>query len=393
MEVKITKFDDEGQGIARINNKVCFVKRALPGETLDVAIIIEKKDYLKAQIKKIITPSKERKEPVCPYYNECGGCNFLHTTFKEEHNFKINKARDYFKRCDGMFRTLEYGYRDKVTLHVKNSKLGYYQEGSRELVSINYCYLLNPQINAIIKILNTYKDNDFNGSIIIRENKKGEVLLIINGKYQHIDKLKEENIITNIIVNDEVIKGKDYFQEEILDYKFKVHYNSFFQVNRDGLIKIIELLENYLKDKKVKKALDLYSGTSVLGIILSKYVDEVISIEENVNATMDAKTNLEINKITNLQVINGLVEDNIENFQDVDLILVDPARRGLDKKTIFYLNKIKAKYIIYISCEMISLKRDLNSLREEYELEKLYLVDMFPKTNKVETVMFLKSKS
>ena len=137
------------------------------------------------------------------------------------------------------------------------------------------------------------------------------------------------------------------------------------------------------------KVLDLYSGTSVLGIIMSKYAKEVISIEENKYASLDAKENLKLNNITNLEVINSKVEDYIENFLDIDLVLVDPARSGLDKKSINYLKKLKSKYLIYISCEMISLKRDLESLKEIYNIKNIYLVDMFPRTNKVETIMIM----
>ncbi len=388
MQVKVIKFDDLGQGISKINNKVCFIEKALPEEKLEIEVTKNSKDYSKGIIKNILKENKERIVPICKYYKECGGCNFLHTTLDLESKFKINKCINYFNINPTFIKTIDYNYRNKVVLHVKDGNLGYYKERTHDLIKIDYCYLLSNNLNLVIELFNKYKDSNFNGEILIRDNSK-EIIVSIDGEYKYLDKLINNNLITNLIYNSKVLKGKDYFLEIINDYKFKVHYKSFFQVNRIGLEKIEMILTYFLKDKKLNKVLDLYSGTSVLGIIMSKYAKEVISIEENKYASLDAKENLKLNNITNLEVINSKVEDYIEKFLDIDLVLVDPARSGLDKKSINYLKKLKSKYLIYISCEMISLKRDLESLKEIYNIKNIYLVDMFPRTNKVETIMIM----
>ena len=388
MQVKVIKFDDLGQGISKINNKVCFIEKALPEEELEIEVTKNSKYYSKGTIKNILKENKERIVPICKYYKECGGCNFLHTTLDLESKFKINKCINYFNINPTFIKTIDYNYRNKVVLHVKDGNLGYYKERTHDLIKIDYCYLLSNNLNLVIELFNKYKDSNFNGEILIRDNSK-EIIVSIDGEYKYLDNLINNNLITNLIYNSKVLKGKDYFIETINDYKFKVHYKSFFQVNRIGLEKIEMILSNFLKDKKLNKVLDLYSGTSVLGIIMSKYAKEVISIEENKYASLDAKENLKLNKITNLEVINSKVEDYIENFLDIDLVLVDPARSGLDKKSINYLKKLKSKYLIYISCEMISLKRDLEYLKEIYNIKNIYLVDMFPRTNKVETIMIM----
>ena len=371
--------------------KVCFVEKGIPNEVLNIKITSNKKDYSKGVIENIITKSEDRVNPICKYYNNCNGCQFLHLNESKEQEFKTLKAINYFNTCDNFYKTTDYNYRNKVTIHVKNGVIGYYKENSHDIININYCYLVNEKINLVIDILNNNIDNNFNGEIVIRENNNQEILLVINGNYKYLDKLLNNSLINNLIYNNKVLKGNDYFIENILNYKFKVHYNSFFQVNRLGLEKIINILDNTLKNKELNIVLDLYSGTSVLGIIISKYAKKVISIEENKYATSDALINKNLNNINNLEVINSKVEDYIDNFNNVDLILVDPARRGLDSKTICYLNKIKSKYLIYISCEMISLKRNLKELEKVYKKDKVYLVDMFPKTNKVETIMLLRS--
>ena len=139
-------------------------------------------------------------------------------------------------------------------------------------------------------------------------------------------------------------------------------------------------------------ALDLYSGTSVLGIHIAKYVNNVTSIEINSFATHDAIKNIELNNITNLKVINGAVSDYIDKFHNIDLIILDPARKGLDLKTIEYLKKINPTYIIYISCSITSLKRDLEYLKTDYEFSKIYIVDMFPGTIHCESICLLEMR-
>lgn len=392
MEVEILDLDDLGNGITKINHKVCFIKKCLPGELVDIKIIKDNKKYSMGEIIDIKKESNLRVNPVCKYYDKCGGCNFLHAKESLEKEFKIEKAKKFFSRCDKFYETNSYNYRDKVKLHARNGNLGFYESKTNDLVSIDYCYLSNQNINKVIAILNKHKDTSFNGVVTIRENKSSEIMLVIEGDYKYLNKLKNNSLITNLIYNDKVIKGNDYFIEEIDNYKFKVSYNSFFQVNRLGLERIYQVLSNFLKDKDINKSLDLYSGTSVLGIHLAKYSKEVISVEVNTSATNDAIINLELNNINNLKIINDKVENVIDEFKDIDLIVIDPARSGLDKKTISYLNKIKSKYLIYIACGVDALRRDLKELENNYNLENIYLVDMFPRTNNIETIAILSLK-
>ena len=375
MEIEILDFDDLGSGLGKINEKVCFVKNGLPKEILKVKIVKENKNYSNCEIENIILKNKNRINPICPFYQECGGCNFLHATKSLENKFKIKKGEKFLGKIEKFYETREFNYRNKVIFHVKNGDIGFFKEKTNELVSINYCYLLNDKINEVLKLFLKNKDLNFNGNILIRVNNLEDSLVAITGSYKYIDLIKTSNLITNLIYNDKVIKGNSYFYEVVSNYKFKVSYKSFFQVNLDGIISIKIILESFLQDKNIRNALDLYSGTSVLGIIISKYVKNVISVEENKSSTDDALINKELNKINNLQVINGRVEDYIDTFKDIDLIILDPARRGLDLKTISYLKKIKSKY-----------------LKDDYEVLENYLVDMFPRTNEVESVSILKLK-
>ena len=389
MEVKIEKLDNFGNGISHIDNKIVFVKRALPGEIVDIEIYKEKKDLAFAKIVNIIEPSKDRKKPICPYYDRCGGCDFLHTTDEVEKEFKINKAKYLFNRCDNYYETENLNYRNKIVLHSKNGRYGLYQEETNDLVEIDYCYIVDYKINEIIKSLK--KDNIWGDFDITIRNFDGDILLFLDGKINNLCFYDTTKIVKTIIVNKQVIVGKGYVYFYLYDYKIRLGARSFFQVNLEGLNNIYKIIKKFLDKKEIVHALDLYSGVSLWSILFNKEIKEIDSIEVNEEACLNAKDNILENNIKNINIINGKVEDNIDKFKDIDLVITDPPRSGMDKKTIEYLTKINSKYIIYISCNMDTLKRDLDNL-SNYEIVELDLVNMFKKTYHCEVVTILERK-
>ena len=158
LTVKIVDVDNFGNGIAKVNDEVIFVKGALLDEEVEIKIEKASKRYLNASIVKIKNKSSKRVEVKCPYYKECGGCSFLHTTFENENNIKENYIKRLFKdiKVNSIKYEDEYNYRNKVTLHVKNNKIGFYKENSNDLVEIDKCILLDDLINKYISILKEY---------------------------------------------------------------------------------------------------------------------------------------------------------------------------------------------------------------------------------------------
>lgn len=390
MELKISKFDYFGRGIGRINDKVVFVSKALPNEIINIKLIKEKSKFSEGIVSNIIKSSDNRIEAICPYYNKCGGCTFLHTTYDVEKDFKINKAIELLGRCDNFYETNNLNYRNKVTLHVKDNKIGYYEEKSNSLVEIKYCYLLNDNINKVIDDLVNCNLNKVNKIII--KTHKNKILVNFFGEINK-DIINKLSYVDTIISDNKIVKGNGYLEEEINGKKFKITSEAFFQVNNEGLLNILDIINNFLDNKKINNVLDLYSGISLWGILISDKVSNVTSIEINKEACQNAKDGLIKNNITNVTVINGDVKDYIDKFKDIDLVLIDPPRSGLDKKTRDYLKIINSQYIIYISCDMISLKRDLEELKELYIIKEIDLVDMFKRTYHVESVCLLSRKS
>ena len=389
MKVNIIKFDHFGRGIGRVNEKIIFVDKALPDEIVDVKIINEKKNYLEGKIEKIVKENKDRIKPICPFYNKCGGCNLLHTSYETEKKFKLEKGKELLGKIDNFYETKNLNYRNKVTLHVKNNKIGFYEEKTNKLIEIDYCYLLNDKINKVIKDLKETNLNNIN-QIIIKCNQD-KLLLDIDGNIDN-DFIDKFNYVDTIISNKKIVIGNGYIEEVIDNKIFKITREAFFQVNKEGLENINKIIKDFLKNKNINHVLDLYSGTSLWGILISDKVNEVTCIEINKEACLSAKDNIKKNNIKNIKVINGDVANYIDKFNDIDLVIIDPPRSGLDKRTREYLKKINSKYIIYVSCDMKTLQRDLNELKEIYNIISINLVDMFKRTYHCESICLLERR-
>jgi len=367
MIVKIENFTHEGRGITKVNDKVTFVENALPGEVVDIKITKEKKNYNEALCTKVIESSPNRMTPSCPYYNECAGCDLMHMNYKQQLEFKKEKVKNIIKKYADIEVNpkiiesyKELGYRNKITIHESNNKVGYKKGKSNEILEIDSCPLGTFEINKY------YIENkhNFKDELIIRSNELGEIIS------------STENSKMIITIND---------------FKFQIDINSFFQVNNYICGKIFETLNKNLDN--INTCLDLYSGVGTLSIVASTKAKKVYSIEVNEYSYENAKTNAKLNNITNINFMLGKVEEQIEKINEkVDVIITDPPRAGMDTKTINIIQKLNPKKLIYISCDPMTLARDLKLLNATYSLEDITLFDMFPNTKHVETMCVLKNK-
>ena len=190
-----------------------------------------------------------------------------------------------------------------------------------------------------------------------------------------------------IIINSKVTKGNGYIEENIGDLKFIISPTSFFQVNNVGMINIYNKVLDYVDGGNI---LDLYCGTGTIGIYVSKKADKVLGIEINEEAIKDALLNKKINNINNVDFISGDVGTVLsKNKFKFDIVIVDPPRAGLDNNSINNIIKINPKKIIYVSCDPVTLARDLNILKEYYDVLEITPFDMFSNTYHVECVCLL----
>ena len=394
MEVKIEKLDNFGRGITYINNKICFVENALPNELVEIEIIKENKKLIEAKTIKIINPIDYRVNSICPYYEKCGGCNFGNIKYEKELKYKTNKVKDLITKYTGLNNVVkdisyvnEYSYRNKVILHGKNNQLGLYEEKSNKIVEIDKCLLVNSKINELINILKE-ENISIEEALIKTSNDEKQVLVSIKGQIKNIDRLK--NNCNVLIINDKLETSESSIITNIGKYKFYESEKSFFQINKDLTEKLYDEALNVVKEVNPNRLLDLYCGTGTIGIYVSEYAKEIIGIDYNKSNILDANKNKKLNNLNNIEFICDKVENQIEKFKEIDMIIVDPPRKGLDQKTIDYLKQIKAKYIVYISCDPVTFARDLKELKDVYDIEYIKPYNMFPKTYHVENIAKLK---
>lgn len=408
-EAKIESLENEGSGVAKINGMVIFIPKTLVGEKVRFRITEIKKNYAKGKLIEVLEKSKHRINPCCPYYEECGGCNLRHQENEENLRFKKQKVENAIKRIgkldikvnDIIPSIRNDNYRNKASFKVENDKIGFYSEGTYQLVDIKECKLMKNEINDSLYYIRQYlKDNknEIKNITIKYGNALNEVLIDIYSINDNDDKICKyliDNIanLKTIIFNDKVIYKNGYISQIINGLMFNCSAKSFFQVNDMQAEKLYNKAISLANLKENDTVLDLYCGTGTISCIVSSYVKKVIGIEIVEDAINDAKCNLMFNSINNVKLIVGDVSKKVSKIKDkIDAIFVDPPRKGIDRKTISIIKNIKAKIIIYISCNPVTMARDLNYLSDIYEVKEVTPVDMFPNTAHVECVCVLKLK-
>ena len=390
--VKCEKLDHFGRGLGHVSGKIIFVPDLSPDEEALVKITIDKKKYMVGEVIRLVKKSNDRIDPKCPYEN-CG-CGLKSLNYLKTLDFKKDKVTDILKRygkIEGAVKEIIssdniYGYRNKITLKVQNGKLGYFKNGSNDLIEINRCEIASEKSNEIIKVL---KKSDLSKvkEVIIKDF--GEVMVIIKGDMD-IEKLKP--LASSIYINDNLVYGKENIIARLGEFKFYVSKDSFFQVNMDVALKLYNKVLEYLDTSSGKSVLDLYCGTGTISLFLSKHFDKVIGIEINEEAVKCAFLNKELNNISNVRFICGDVSKEIHHLK-ADNIVVDPPRSGLTNEGINDILRINPERLVYVSCDPMTLARDLKLLGAKYEVKEVTLFDMFPWTYHVESVCLLLRKN
>lgn len=393
MEVKIEKLDNELRGICYVNGKITFVSKALPNEEVIIDLVEKHSKYNIGKLIKIIKPSTKRRNSFCPFNKYCGSCTLSILDYDDTISLKKERLKDILKGyIDKDIQVIsspkDKYYRNKITIHIRNGIAGYFIENTNTVIKVDNCMIASPGINAFLSILPTL--NIKNADIVIRDNYKNELLIAINTKESVFIPKVNDLLISGIVVNDKVLYGNDYLIEKVGNLYFKVTYDAFFQVNREMLDIVFNLLKsNILIGTNV---LDLFCGTGVLGLSVSSFVNKVYSIELNKHSYLNAIDNAKMNNINNIEFICGDANEEIRNINDnIDVVIVDPPRSGLSKVGISLLKKIKAKRIIYLSCNPITLKRDIDNL-DIYKVINVVGLDFFCYTYHVETFCILDLK-
>lgn len=439
INVKCVDFTFDGQGLCKANNRVIFVPSLLIDEEAEVEILYRKKNFDVGKIKKITKFSPYRINPLCKCATSCGGCSFQNLDYQKELEYKKKTAINILNSIgklnikDVPLFKMEtpYFYRNKIQVpfgYDKQHRLvyGFYKIKSHDIVPITKCMIEDEVHEDILKNLarllkelkiKAYDEDKEEGIVrhaLIRVGKvTKEVMLTL---VVTTSRFKSKNILskalvkacpmlttivlninerkTNVILGDkeEVIYGKGYIEDILLGIKFRISSKSFYQVNHDQCEVLYKLASREANLTSNDVILDAYCGIGTIGLTLANKVKEVVGVEIVKEAINDAKLNAKLNNINNVKFYCLDASDFVFNNK-FDAVFVDPPRKGLDEKFINALIKSAPKKIIYISCDVSTLARDLFILKKYYDIKSINFVDMFPRTYHVETIVGLSLKN
>lgn len=400
-DVLIDRLDHQGRGIGYIDGKIVFVVDALPGESVKVKVVRENKKFYEGVVLEYYSKSDERVVVECPYYKFCGGCDIMHMNYDFQCHYKISKVKDIIKKfvkenvkvcdvsCDNQFN-----YRNKATFHVKNG-IGYYKEKTYDLIPIDNCMISSVEINNVLNIL---KKIDLSGiaSVVVRSSYYDKSVMVIF----HGEKVNESYLVNSLrdyvssiyIKSDKyrLVYGEEYIVDKIGDLKFVISPDSFFQVNTPMAYKLYSKVKEYAGNLYDSNVLDLYCGTGTIGLFVGG--KSLVGVEINESAVHDANINKGLNGIDARFICgdSGKVLKGLN--KDFEVVIIDPPRSGLSDLSINEVISVGANKVVYVSCDPVTLARDLNIFKEYYNIKEISVFDLFPNTHHVESVCLLEKK-
>ncbi len=443
-----------GEGIARVDGFVVFVKGAIPNDRVIARIIKKKKDYASAVISEMLTPSADRVKAPCPYHEYCGGCRYQHMVYTSQLKYKKEHVTDCIKRIGGLTGvTIHdvipsddiYGYRNKMEFSFSDRPWVLPEEYNKEItkegfalglhvpgtfskvIDIDACLLQNSTGNSILHEVRAFVSksrlpvynlktnegfwrfltlrhsvafNEWMVNIVTSVNEASRIKSLADRLHEKFPNIR--TIVNNInrrkaatAVGEEeiVVTGEGYINEMIGPHTFRVSPNSFFQTNTKGAQKLYDQVLKYAGLTGSERVLDLFCGTGTIPIYLSGHAGEIIGMEIAESAIADAKLNCRINNISNCRFILGDIRETIKGLEyKPDILIVDPPRTGIHKDIMQTIMGMGVKRIVYVSCNPATMARDLCDMKEKYEVSEIQPVDMFPHTYHVESVAKIKIK-
>ena len=429
----------DGMGVCEVEGFPVFVANALKGEKGKIKITKVNNSFGFGRLVEITDNSPFRKEPICDHFNECGGCNIMHMNYQMQLDFKKYRTKETLRKLGKINTTVHntvgmvnpYYYRNKAVIPfgVENGKMiaGLYKSRTHDIIDMKKCYIIPKITTDIVKFLkNVFVEldipayNELTGTgviryVIVRNShkypdisvtlttltpklpKKEIIIKKLIGKFDRIVSIIQnynpDN--TNVILGKKsrILYGEDFILDEINDVRFKISHRSFYQVNPTQTEELYKKAIEYAEVEEDDVVIDAFCGIGTIGLSVAHKVKHVYGVEVVKQAIEDAKINAHINNISNATFVVGKAEDVIKNWKskDVDVLFVDPPRKGVNKTFLETVVMMEIPTIIYISCNVSTLARDLNFLQaNNYEVIEVTPYDMFPQTSHIESVTKLR---
>src|SRR5881392_2751060 len=442
LELDVDSLAFGGNGVARLDGFVVFVRRGLPGDRVRARVTKVKRSHAEALATEVLRPGPERVEAPCAHYPACGGCRFQDLAYEAQLGQKHAQVRDALQRLGGIpYPPLEhivpcepeiFHYRNKLeysfTATPSGPALGFHKAGRwDEVLDIRKCWLTTDLGNAVrdavrewarAERLEPYDQGDHTGylrHLVLREGRNTGQLLVqlvtAEGERFDRDELVEvlrrypevrsihwsENEsqaeVTNLPTT--LLWGEDAIEEELCGLRFRVRPNAFLQTNTKMAERLYELAVEYAALGGEETVYDLYCGIGTIGLSMASKALTVWGVEVSEESVACALENADLNGITNAAFFAGEVGASLEELRDragpPDVAVVDPPRAGLSGKALRRLARLEAPRIVYVSCNPTTLAGNVKELQRDwgYRLERARPVDMFPHTPHVESVALL----
>jgi 23S rRNA (uracil1939-C5)-methyltransferase len=425
LQLTIDKLIYGGDGLARLPaneqgpGKAVFVPFVLEGESVDVALREQKRNFARGELEKVFTASPHRIEPSCPYFQNCGGCHYQHTDYDHQVEIKAAILKENLRRIAKLeleqpltiHPSPPWNYRNRTRLKIQTQPefaIGYYRLNSHALLPIDQCPISSPLINRVIGALNGGASLDWSHvhEIELFANADDSQLLV------ELDCAPDASQSTAQTLAEAVHKlvpqtaGAVAFAGSIRDREpqrlassgatdlkyqtnqaaYRVTAGAFFQTNRHL---IDDLVTAVTAERSGRTALDLFAGVGLFSSVLARQFEKVVAVE----ASPISHADLGYNSPANVKAVRAMSEQYLKNVSGKlppDLVVVDPPRSGLGETVVHSLLTLGAPRIVYVSCDPATLSRDLGGLlRGGYRIEQAHLVDLFPQTYHLESVFHL----
>ena len=428
--IEIDSLGSSGEGIGSFEGYKFFVENALPQEKVKILPLIRKKNYGTAKLLEVLSPSLDRKDPICPHFSSCGGCQLMHLSYEKQLEFKRQKVIDALRKIgniqDAEVSTChpspqKLNYRNKIQLpaRIEDRKIsfGLYEKKSHHLIPIDECkihcsigekiyqkIIAKIPINLPIRHLLIKSSSFSQKSLIIFVSKEkpnqdwidfGKKLIStfpeIAGVIHNLHDTTENVILGRTFYP---LAGVDFLEEKLYDLTFQISSASFFQVNPRQAEILYQRAVQLADLKGYETVLDAYCGVGTLSLFFARHVKKVIGVESVSFAVKNAKKNSQLNQISNCSFFCSFAERFIQSLEEkIDLLLINPPRKGCEESFLQKIKDLGPKKIIYISCDPATLARDLKIIRSfDYEISRVEPLDMFPQTAHVETIVLLEKK-
>ena len=399
VEIVLTALSYGGEAIGRYAGRAVFVPFALPGETVHVRIVDERKNFARAELLDVTRPSPERIAPRCRHFGVCGGCHYQHLSYPAQLRTKTEIVRDQLTRIgkiqsppvqDAIAAPDEWHYRNHVQFHLDlQGKLGFIAAGQAESVlPVMECFLPQAAIGALWPSLE-FEAGSSVQRVSLRAGLNDDLMLVLESDDIQIPELEIETDISVVHLTEDdalVMAGEAHLVISVLDRPFKVSAASFFQVNTGMAAKMVTYLLENLPVTPSSTLLDVYCGVGLFSAFFASRVARLIGIESAPSACEDFTVNLD--QFDNVELYEGLAQEILPGLEThVDAAIVDPPRAGLDKNALDALLRLAPTTLAYVSCDPSTLARDAaRLLAGGYRLKQVTPFDLFPQTYHIESI-------